>query len=397
MTRQPNLPKVSSRVKKYQFHPISLRRRSQLECLDYSVQFSGRVRGEPTLSIIVVVFMTRVEYIAECLNSLSSQSSSDFEVILVDNGTSGQVRELIDTFFESHSNVVLLRFGTAHYDPMTDEVDDPTALLWNAGLFCSQAEFIYFLSCDDFVSSNYVHEIVRVSQLNPDCFSVAPRVVSVGFSSEVNFDITGMLDEANVRADFVSGRDVLRGILRRTPLISAPGGLLVVKVASVVERGGFDRVNDLTQFLKYAVSGQSGFARDAELFWRHHPDQANRGLSKIGLVHYRDHRELNVNYHLRNFYKQLGLFEESNEIDSFLEGFASETALSSVRKSTRDYGLLAGARAVARVRDEAGRNLGRKAFGVFLGSIPFFFAKNLERAARGRPRHWWRIVRSFTK
>src|SRR4030042_3085103 len=52
----------------------------------------------PVVSIIVVNWNRR-EYVGECLNSLRSQSFRDFEVILVDNGsTEGSVEFIEENF-----------------------------------------------------------------------------------------------------------------------------------------------------------------------------------------------------------------------------------------------------------------------------------------------------------
>ena len=52
----------------------------------------------------------------------------------------------------------------------------------------------------------------------------------------------------------------------------------------MIKYGGFDRLNDLTQVIKFAIHGESGFDPKAKLFWRHHSGQVNKQGSARYLI-----------------------------------------------------------------------------------------------------------------
>lgn len=329
MQSGPNV-KFSNRWLDTATHPAIRLRLEALRELDYQVVKRSREPIEPFLSIIVVVFDTRVEFVRECLASLSRQSSMDFETIIVDNGTTGLVRKLTDDFTERHENSTLLRLSYNFYDYSVQEILDPTALLWNAGLFVARGKASYFLSCDDLVSENYVDEIVKTFSNRPGVMTVAPRVHSVDEFGNLNEEVSGSLDGHNERSTYTNGVTLLRSVLMGRPIVRAPGGLLCARVEHVIARGGYDRVNDLTQWLKFAPYGLHGYAKSATLFWRHHSGQANVAHSRAGYSHYSNYRNLNRNYQLDFFYHSLGLPKEAELVEQFLIREAASEATRAV-------------------------------------------------------------------
>ena len=67
----------------------------------------------PKVSIIVPVYKAE-EYLCECLDSILSQTFSDFELILIDDGSTDGTEELIETFTE---NKFVLEYYKKKYDP----------------------------------------------------------------------------------------------------------------------------------------------------------------------------------------------------------------------------------------------------------------------------------------
>lgn len=362
--------KFSNRFLEEASHPAIATKCAALDELEYTVLSPSPPEKKPFFSIIVVIYDTVPSYVADCLSSLESQTCprESFEVIIIDNGSSGTVRSLIETFYSKQSNCSVLRTSSNFYDYSRAEMEDPTALLWNAGLFASSGEVSYFLSCDDQLSANALEEIGATFKRRPGVATVAPRVHSVDAEGNLNGDYSMQLDSYNERPDYVDGRNLTRSVLSGNPLIGAPGGLLFARVEHVVARGGYDRVNDLTQWLKFAPYGLHGYAREATLFWRHHSGQANKKHAKAGYCHYLNYRELNRNYDFSGFFRQIGLMEEAKKVETFLKQFASKQALKAIRESV-DHGVTPAFRAsVNTVRESRGRLL-FPAIGVLLAAI----------------------------
>lgn len=98
----------------------------------------------------IIIPMYNVEkYIGECIDSLLCQSMSDFEIVIVDDGSKDKSAEIAKRYTEKDSRVVLLR---------KENGGQSTAR--NFGLRHAKGEYIIFIDSDDFVSKDdYLEEL----------------------------------------------------------------------------------------------------------------------------------------------------------------------------------------------------------------------------------------------
>ncbi|MBQ2944474.1 MAG: glycosyltransferase [Ruminococcus sp.] len=90
----------------------------------------------------IIVPMYNVEkYIGECIESLQSQSMKDFELIVVDDGSEDKSAQIVRSFAEKDSRVVLLK---------KENGGQSTAR--NFGLRHAKGEFVIFIDSDDFIT-----------------------------------------------------------------------------------------------------------------------------------------------------------------------------------------------------------------------------------------------------
>ena len=59
---------------------------------------------------------------------------------------------------------------------------------------------------------------------------------------------------------------------------------MFIKKDTLIQYGGFDRSSDITEVIKFAIHGDSGFDPKAKLFWRHHDAQLNKLAKNRGVV-----------------------------------------------------------------------------------------------------------------
>lgn len=123
----------------------------------------------PIASIIIPAYNC-VQYIGECLASLQRQSFVDFEVIVVDDGSTDGTAEVVDLFAGADSRFRLIRtknYGVSHARNIAlDQVD---------------GDYVLFVDADDWVARDYVETLVR--PLMPgkyDCSSCGIASVSDG-------------------------------------------------------------------------------------------------------------------------------------------------------------------------------------------------------------------------
>lgn len=102
--------------------------------------------SSPKISIIVPVYNVE-KYICRCLDSIREQSFSDFECILVDDGTPDESGKICDEYAEKDS-----RFRVIH------KQNGGVSQARNVALDAAKGEFITFCDSDDFVEKNWLSE-----------------------------------------------------------------------------------------------------------------------------------------------------------------------------------------------------------------------------------------------
>lgn len=124
--------------------------------------FSATSASGPRVSVIIVNWNGR-EHLVTCLPALFAQSFSDFEVILVDNGsTDGSLTWLKENFVQVRviENQTNLGFTAAN----------------NQGMLAAQGELIALLNNDTQADQHWLAELVRAMQSDPSIGMVATNM-----------------------------------------------------------------------------------------------------------------------------------------------------------------------------------------------------------------------------
>jgi glycosyltransferase involved in cell wall biosynthesis len=115
-----------------------------------------------TISLIVPVFNTREEYLRECLDSVATQTYSNMEVIVVNDGCTDNSPEVIQEYVEKDS-----RFS------IHDKENGGLSSARNKGIEKATGAYIMFLDSDDFlISDSLVSDISELlAESNADLLS----------------------------------------------------------------------------------------------------------------------------------------------------------------------------------------------------------------------------------
>jgi len=260
-----------------------------LKSYNYEVKKHDHVfdQNNAVFTLVVTVYDSNLAYIQKALASCIHQTYTNVELIIVDNGSSGSIKEILYQIFLNHSNIKLIRFHEHMYNPSLSDPYDPIPNLWNSALYTSEGDYIYFLSCDDLLSRNYCEKMERLFHENITCVSTSPGIVSINHLDNVNVQQSEYYRANNKRDRYTSGLLLAEAYIEGKNLLCFPGGLFSIKSGIVIENGGFDNHNDLSQLFKYAVLGDHGYDPTATLYWRHHNEQANKKQKLLGLVYYK--------------------------------------------------------------------------------------------------------------
>lgn len=105
----------------------------------------------PTISVIVPVYNTQ-KYIAECIESILSQDFNDFELILVDDGSTDDSGKICDEYSSMDSRIKV-------YHQANGGVTSARKL----GVKVSKGEWISFVDSDDTITRDYLSKLYTSS------------------------------------------------------------------------------------------------------------------------------------------------------------------------------------------------------------------------------------------
>ena len=104
--------------------------------------------NSPFISVIVPVFNVEL-YLNQCVNSILSQSFEDYEIILVDDGSTDSSGRICDLLAASHEQI------KAYH-----KANGGLSSARNFGFQKSQGKYVIFIDSDDFWLNNYFLESV---------------------------------------------------------------------------------------------------------------------------------------------------------------------------------------------------------------------------------------------
>lgn len=136
------------------------------------------VHTEPLISVIIPVYNTE-KYLNECVDSVLYQTFQNFEIILVDDGSSDGSGSICDEYHK-HDN----RIKVIH------KANGGQSSARNAALEIAIGEFIYFLDSDDYISNTLLELLVKTAENNYADF--------VFFEAQSFIDSEDTLDNCNI-------------------------------------------------------------------------------------------------------------------------------------------------------------------------------------------------------
>ncbi len=101
------------------------------------------------ISVIVPVYNVE-KYLEECLDSIQNQTYSNIEIILVNDGSTDNSKEICEKYCKQDSRFKLI-----------DQTNQGQSVARNNGVATSTGEFIVFVDSDDIIQRNYLEELMK--------------------------------------------------------------------------------------------------------------------------------------------------------------------------------------------------------------------------------------------
>ncbi len=229
----------------------------------------SRPVSRPTFSILVSAFETE-RYVAETIQSVLDQSRGDWQLIVVDNGNSDEMAEIVARYTDD-PRVILIRQENGGISGGR-----------NAAAAAASGRYLVCLDSDDRLLPSYLERMASILDLDP-------TVGAVSCDARVYFDGAGVFAEKNmlehsgrVTPDLSDRSRHLEMILRENFLYA--GG--TIRAEAFEDVGGFsDRVpgvEDWDMWIRLAAAGWGFSVIDAPLaIYRIRADSTSRGEDKV--------------------------------------------------------------------------------------------------------------------
>ena len=240
----------------------------------------------PDLPIVTIIIdcYYKLDLVKQSVQSILNQDYHNVELLLIDNGAEDLVSDYIRQVYEKYKNIALIKFKENQFS--WEDTQKVVVVCWNSGVLHSKGEIIAHLNYDDMLSKNCCSRMARLFVENNNCVTAGPLPLSIDFEGNINEEFSERLRINNSRKKYLSGKelaiDYITGSTKK--FFSAPGGILFIKKNIILKTGGFDRLSDITQIIKFAIFGDCGFDPDAKLYWRHHDVQLNKLAKSKGVV-----------------------------------------------------------------------------------------------------------------
>lgn len=121
------------------------------------------------ISVIIPVYNAK-EYLQECLQSILEQTYQNFEVLMVDDGSTDGCDTIAKEFSEND--------GRFHY---LSQNNMGPSVARNQGLDCAKGTYILFIDADDYIKPDYIERYVMCA------FENKADVVFAGYVKDGNF------------------------------------------------------------------------------------------------------------------------------------------------------------------------------------------------------------------
>jgi glycosyltransferase involved in cell wall biosynthesis len=143
----------------------------------------------PFFSVIVPVY-NRPEEVAELLESLSQQLFEDFELILVEDGSSRKSDKLLGNYMENFSITYI------------DRENQGPAMARNTGMEVAKGDYMLFIDSDCIVPPDWMVKIFDQLKIDPvDCFGGPDRAAGSfnNVQKAISFAMTSFLTTGGIR------------------------------------------------------------------------------------------------------------------------------------------------------------------------------------------------------
>lgn len=140
------------------------------------------------ISIIVPIYNVE-KYLVRCLDSILSQTINNYEVILIDDGSTDNSSTICDKYVKSYNNFQVLH-----------KKNQGLGFARNSGLDLARGKYIYFLDGDDYIEKDHLNNLyTNIKTNNSDiCMCGYTRYINGKFIKKENIYLNQKFNNSEI-------------------------------------------------------------------------------------------------------------------------------------------------------------------------------------------------------
>ncbi len=251
----------------------------------------------PLISILIPSY-NHQDYIEQCINSILSQTYTNFELIIVDDCSTDKTAEIILNITDKKLNFFQNKFNKGMNSSL------------NEAFRHAHGDFITILGSDDFFEPHYLEEFVKFINLNGDDFTVFyPQIIPVDDDGKILNNEFRLLEEP-----FPDNNNLLKNLFLHGNGLASPGMIINRKVAKKIFPldCGIHQHQDFIMHIQLLLLGNCAFIPDAKTCYRV-PTDSNGHMSSNCVKAYK-RIEIETPFALNYFLKNIKTPEKLKDI-----------------------------------------------------------------------------------
>ena len=110
-------------------------------------------KSQPAISVVIPVY-NQEKYVGKCIRSVLRQSFKDFEVIIVNDGSTDKSLKICQRYATKDSRISII-----------EKHNEGVALARKDGVLRSQGEYLFFIDSDDYINQDVFCKLIRLARL----------------------------------------------------------------------------------------------------------------------------------------------------------------------------------------------------------------------------------------
>lgn len=237
---------------------------------------------------IIIPIYNSEEHLVRCINSVLSQTETDFELLLINDGSTDLSGKICDDFSAKDNRISVFHIKNGG-----------VGVARNIGLQESKGEFICFIDSDDWVADNYLTELLANFEI-PEIDLSIQGFISVDEINQTKTSLGSDLIEADNLTVLFEDKEIFKYGYVCSKLFKAE----IITKNRIVFPTNYNLAEDLSFFLIYLSKCRLvKFDDKFNYFYINQPNSLSKTLKKPKeyLNRYEDYKKIIDNYYPKIF------------------------------------------------------------------------------------------------